>query len=174
MTRDIDTVMTIRGDKKVVDDFETRIKELSLRRDVYMRHVLENELDSLESRQPNTEQAYKLILGMWQARRGDRRKIGMKFPRELVDRINQICAAKRIPRDLFIESILRFLAYGWEKQDVRSPLVMAAEYLKEPTRDITGDQSTIYDSIFMSDEVAKTLHSIVNDFAKPRHGRRDE
>lgn len=144
-------VMTITVSKSIALPFESLMKRLNLRRDSYLSSQLENEIDLLEQ-VPKLKEATRTYFRLV-AQRGnvDKVKMGMKLSEELIVKINKVCKEKGIPRDLFIERFLNFLANGYSTgkpfEDIPSPLGKAAEYLEDPYKD-TVNELNIYKQHF--------------------------
>lgn len=153
-------VMTIRLKKGVVVKFDAALKALKLRRDEYLREQLEREIEHLAAVRPNSELATRYLQLSKMERFSDRVKVGLKLPAELIERINAVCAEKRVPRDLFIESFLRFLVDGWPEEGVASPLAKAYEYLNDPYWDVDGSLNLYARRCSLSDEQASLLEEL--------------
>ena len=59
-----------------------------------------------------------------------------------------------------METFFRYLAYGWPERGAQSPLVMAADYLRDPYRDVEG-QATIYEQrCCLAESTVKVLRGL--------------
>ena len=153
-------VMTVRLDKTVVDDLGELLRELGLRRDDYLRTRLPYEVNLLSELSPNPEIALAYLQSRMQRQRSPRTKLGLKLPESLVQQINEVCTEKKVPRDFFVETFFRYLAYGWPERGAQSPLVMAADYLRDPYRDVEG-QATIYEQrCCLAESTVKVLRGL--------------
>jgi hypothetical protein len=155
-------VMTLRLRERVIRGLDLSMKDLKLRRDEYLREKLEQEVETLSQVTPNSEVATRYLQMSKMERFSDRVKVGFKLPADLIDRINAVCADKRIPRDLFVESFLDFLVNGWPEEGVASPLVKAYEYLNDPYRDVDGSLNLYAERCSLSDEQARLLDELNN------------
>jgi hypothetical protein len=153
-------VMTVRLDEKVVKELDAQLQELRLRRDQYLRGRLPIEIEELADLDPNSEFAASYIQLRRQGRATSRVKIGLKLPEDLIGRINEVCAEKFVPRDLFIETFFRFLAYGWPEEGVISPLVKAADYLRDPYRDVDGAKKLYKKSCHLTDRQVHLMQEL--------------
>ena len=155
-------VMTLRLREQVIRNFDAQLKALKLRRDEYLRAKLETEVESLSQICPNSELAARYLQLSKMERFSDRVKVGFKLPADLIERINAVCADKRIPRDLFIESFLDFLVNGWPEEGVVSPLAKAYVYLDDPYWDVNGAPNLYSQRCSLSDEQARLLDEFEN------------
>lgn len=161
MKTNVMKVMTVRLDSKVVEDLDARLRDVSLRRDEYLRGHLPNEIEVLGDLDPNSKRAAAYLQERRQDQSTTRVKVGLKLPEGLIDRINTVCAEKLIPRDLFIETFFRFLAYGWPEQGAISPLVKAAEYLRDPYRDVDGETNLYKKSCRLTDRHVQLIQELL-------------
>ena len=163
--------MTVRADGKVVEDFDELLQELRIRRDNYLRSQLEIEVEQLADIEPNSERAADFLRHGRLGRSKSRVKVNLKLPETLIARINVVCAEKRVSRDSFIETLLRFLAYGWPDQGIVSPLVKTAEYLRDPFRDLLGSSSLLYrQRCTLTDQQTELLQSLLEMEDAPADG----
>lgn len=153
-------VMTVRLDEKVAKDLEIHLKDLGLRRDEYLRNQLGVAIGQLALIAQNTEFAATYINSRRQRQNRPRIKIGLKLPEKLIGRINDVCAEKRVPRDLFIEEFFRFLAYGWPEEGVTSPMAMAADYLRDPYRNVSDSLNLYEQRCALTEKEAKVLQEL--------------
>ena len=166
MESNANKVMTVRLKEGVVRGFDTKLKDLKLRRDEYLRMQLEREIESLAKISPNSESSARYLQMTRMERFSDRIKVGIKLPFALIERINKVCADKRVPRDLFIESFIDFLVNGWHEEGVAgvaSPLDKAYVYLSDPYGDFVGEPSVLYQNrCTLTDEQARLLTELEN------------
>jgi hypothetical protein len=123
---------------------------------------LVREIESLAVINPNSELATRYLQITRMERFSDRIKIGIKLPTSLIERINSVCANKKVPRDLFIESFLDFLVNGWPEEGVQSPLDKAYEYLNDPYWDVVNQPNLYLQRCSLSDEQARLLDELAN------------
>ncbi|MFA5370690.1 MAG: hypothetical protein WC298_01795 [Sideroxydans sp.] len=154
-------VMTVRLKENVVLEFDTKLKDLKLRRDEYLRMQLEREIETLAEISPNSELATRYLQATRMERFSDRLKVGIKLTARLIERINEVCSEKRVPRDLFIESFLDFLVNGWPEFGVDcSPLDKAYEYLNSPYRDTVNAPNLYAQRCSLTEEQARMLDEL--------------
>lgn len=159
-------VMTVRLSKTVVDDLAERMRDLGMKRDDYLRTRLPYEVNLLAEIPTNSEVSADYLQKRQQRQRLPLTKIGLKLPEILVKQINQVCTEKNVPRDIFVETFFRYLAYGWPEMGAQSPLVMAAEYLIEPYRDVEGGQSIYKKRCTLPESaltILKELDTLISD-----------
>ena len=143
--------ITVRIQESFSKALDSWLKKLHLRRDTYLNHVLLGELDHLEKLSPNSEKVAKYLRQQRGAIPG-KQKMVMTLDEELVSRMNQVCEAKGIVRDAFLEDFITYLLIGDSERDIVSPLLKASEYLNDPRRD--WDQSEKpYEELHMTDEL---------------------
>lgn len=160
MKSDTLKVMTVRLRERVVLQFNAALNDVSLRRDEYLREQLDGEVERLAEIKPNSQFTAHYMQRSLMAPFSDRIKVGLKLPQRLIQRINEVCAEKNVPRDLFIESFLNFLANGWPEKDIASPLAKAYEYLHDPYRD-GGDSANLYaQRCTLSEECARGFEQL--------------
>jgi len=162
MESNANKVMTIRLKESVVRGFDTKLKDLKLRRDEYLRMQLEREIESLAKISPNSELSARYLQMTRMERFSDRIKVGIKLPFALIERINKVCADKKVPRDLFIETFIDFLVNGWPEEGVDSPLDKAYEYLYQSYWDVVGGQNLYLQRCSLTDEQARLLTELEN------------
>lgn len=169
-------VMTVTLAKTVAEEFEARIKDINLRRDSYLADQLKEEVERLAEIPAPTDLAISYVRLSEQYSKVEKLKIGLKLPEELIARINEVCQEKRVPRDIFVEIFLDFLANGYIFNDIPSPLAMASAYLSDPFRN-WDDSVNIYSKRFNVPEVfADLLIESFEDQKKTtsRKGRENE
>lgn len=102
---------SIRIWRPALEKFDARIKHACLRRDAYLTRILERELDELDAAVgvPNSEAAQRFIASRLEAL-SPRKLVTLTLPDGLVQRLDDICAAKRIVRDSFFNRLFFLLA----------------------------------------------------------------
>jgi hypothetical protein len=96
--------------KDVIKELDAKIDASCLRRDAYLRRVLEVELDYLDAEVsiPNSKASYDYVFATLD--RFDRKLVSLALPTEITARLNDICARKRIVRDAFFNRLFLLLA----------------------------------------------------------------
>lgn len=105
---------TFRVDAERWELFNKECKASFLRRDAYLSHVLTGETKIIEQLPQNCEEAHQWLKNRWFGQYGRLRKdvtefVSVMLDKPLVDRLNQACNDRRIPRDAFIHCMLMFL-----------------------------------------------------------------
>ena len=105
---------TFRVDAKRWELFNRECKASFLRRDAYLSHVLPGEIEIIEQLPQNCEEAHQWLKNRWFGQYGRLRKdvtefVSVMLDKPLVDRLNEACNDRRIPRDAFIHCMLMFL-----------------------------------------------------------------
>ena len=96
--------------RPIIDKLETKIDSACLRRDAYLAKVLEGELDWLDQEVsiPNSKASYEYVFERLDVL--DRKLVSLALPTALTQRLNEICARKRIVRDAFFNRVFLLLA----------------------------------------------------------------
>jgi hypothetical protein len=94
----------------VIKKLESKLESACLRRDAYLNRVLGIELDRLDNEVAlaNSESAQQFIADRLDAL--PRKLVTLTLKPELVDRLDDICRRKRIPRDAFFNRLFLLLA----------------------------------------------------------------
>jgi len=112
MTNALKTVtkISVKIWKPIFEKLETKLEAACLRRDAYLAKLLAVELDHLENEVsiPNTQASYDYVLSQLEA--FDRKLVSLALPQELISRLNEICARRRIVRDAFFNRLFLLLA----------------------------------------------------------------
>ena len=104
------TTITVKIWKRVLEKFDEKIEAACLRRDGYLARVIEAELPCLEQEipVPNSDAVSKFIMSQLDLL--DRKPISIKLPTSLAQKLDLVCAARRIPRDALVNRLLFLLA----------------------------------------------------------------
>jgi hypothetical protein len=96
--------------RPIIEKLEHKMDTACLRRDAYLAKVLEAELGWLDQEVsiPNSKASYDHVFERLD--RLDRKLVSLALPTELTQRLNEICARKRIVRDAFFNRIFLLLA----------------------------------------------------------------
>lgn len=94
----------------ILEKLDKKIETACLRRDAYLAQVLQVELNFLdiEVSIPNSESARQFISD--RLAKLECKPVGLTLPIGLITRLNDICEAKRIPRDAFFNRLFLLLA----------------------------------------------------------------
>lgn len=161
-------VMTVKIDETLAKKLDDLLDRVWIGRDTYLNRVLLDAIAKFEDRPKNSDRAAHVVRLMRNNPATKRRKLGLKLSPSLIERITGLCNEKQVPRDLFIQSFLSFLAYGYKDPEgdpfksFVSPLAKAATLLEDPFIDAHGDID-IFRSCFRSDEEARLLGLFVRD-----------
>jgi len=167
-------VMTLQLNAGLVAKLGQNLEDLCLRRDVYLSKQLAREIEKLNELPANSDiVAGYLRLGR-QHSVTSMVKVGIKLPEPLVSRINAVCAEKRVPRDLFVETFMRFLTNGAPEFGVdASPLDKASEYINDPYWDALGNPNIYRKSCQPSEDLIGFLRSFDAPEDPPMTGNDD-
>lgn len=127
--------ITVQVWKRVAERLDATLRDAAYRRDAYLAKVIESELEWLDSEVsiPNSEAAQSFVAH--EIARLPRKAVTLRLPQTVVERLAEICGAKRIVRDAFFNRLflllaadpksidqLLFAGYGDEKADWRADL----------------------------------------------------
>ena len=111
-TKNLKTIpkISVRIWRPLIAKLDEKIEAACLKRDAYLRRVLERELEYLDEEVsiPNSQASYDYIFGQLDA--FDRKLVSLSLPPQISDRLNEICARKRIVRDAFFNRLYLLLA----------------------------------------------------------------
>ncbi len=96
--------------RPTIEKLDQKIETACLRRDAYLAKVLETELNWLDQEVsiPNSKASYDYVFDRLDQL--DRKLVSLALPTELTQRLNGICARKRIVRDAFFNRVFLLLA----------------------------------------------------------------
>ena len=106
---------TFRVDVERWKLFNKECKVSFLRRNAYLNHVLPGEINIIEQLPQNSEEAHQWLKYRWLGEEYGRLHkdatefVSVMLDKPLVDRLNQVCNDRRIPRDAFVHCMLMFL-----------------------------------------------------------------
>ena len=102
--------ISVRIWRPIIKKLDAKLEAACIRRDAYLRKVLEIEVGCLENEVsiPNSQAAYDYIAATLD--KFDRKLVSLALPTELTSRINEVCARKRIVRDAFFNRLFLLLA----------------------------------------------------------------
>ena len=102
--------ISVRIWQPIIQMLTEKMDSACLRRDAYLRRVLEVELDFLESEVaiPNSPASYDYVFKELEG--FNRKLVSLALPAELTARLNEICERKRIVRDAFFNRLFLLLA----------------------------------------------------------------
>lgn len=154
------TRITVRISASLLALLDVQLKDLHLRRDAYLNYTLGAEVDELEKLPANSAGAQRLLRQL----RGaipDKARFAITLDTDLVERINAACKSKGIVRDAFIESYIRFLTQGdIEGDSCISPLVKAADFLRNPRREYSYSTPPYIDLYWSEEDMASAANPI--------------
>lgn len=154
-------VMTLLLDESLLGEFDELNKSLGLRRDGHLRKHLLREIEKLAELQANSPFVAEYLRLQRQASGRVLKKVGIKLPGSLMERINEVCAEKRVPRDLFIETFIKFLVKGRPDIGVdASPMHKALAYINDPYWDAHGDPNIYNNTCQPPEEVIELLSAL--------------
>jgi hypothetical protein len=96
--------------RPIIDKLDAKLEAACLRRDAYLKRVLEVELGWLESEValPNSRASFDFVFENLDAL--DRKLVSLALPHELTGRLNEVCSRKRIVRDAFFNRLFLLLS----------------------------------------------------------------
>jgi hypothetical protein len=151
-------VMTLQLGRAIMAQLDVKCGDLNLRRDSLFRKQLPREIEKLASLPANSPPVAAYLQQTRQQSGEAKIKVGMKLPESLIERINTVCAEKRVPRDLFVETFVEFLVKGDPDIGVdASPLDKAYTYLNDPYWDAHGDPNIYSAACRPSEEILDLL-----------------
>jgi hypothetical protein len=102
--------ISVRIWQPIIQKLNDKMDFACLRRDAYLRRVLEVELDFLESEVaiPNSSASYDYVFKELEG--FNRKLVSLALPTDLTARLNEVCARKRIVRDAFFNRLFLLLA----------------------------------------------------------------
>jgi hypothetical protein len=162
-------VMTIRPRASKAKKLSKLLRDIGLNQSPYLNRLLWQEVERLSEIPANSEDALRYLRFEQAADQKDRVKVGLKLEPSLVQAINEVCEAKRVPRDLFIETFMDFLADGFDDPNgdpfnsVPSPLAKAQELIDDPYWETNGDLNIYRSSCAISDEVLRLIKNVKVD-----------
>ena len=96
--------------RPIIEKLDKKIDTACLRRDAYLAKILETELEWLDQEVsiPNSKASYDYVFERLDHL--DRKLVSLALPTDLTQRLNEICARKRIVRDAFFNRVFLLLA----------------------------------------------------------------
>jgi len=111
-TKTLKTVpkISVRIWRPIIEKLDAKLESACLRRDAYLSKVLETELNWLDHEVaiPNSDASYDYVVQRIDEL--DRKLVSLALPADLISRLNEICARKRIVRDAFFNRLFLLLA----------------------------------------------------------------
>ena len=96
--------------RPIIEKLDAKLDAACLRRDAYLKRVLEVELGWLETEiaLPNSHESYEFVFEHLDTL--DRKLVSLALPHELTARLNELCSRKRIVRDAFFNRLFLLLS----------------------------------------------------------------
>ena len=96
--------------RPVIDKLDAKLNAACLRRDAYLKKVLEGELQWLDHEVsiPNSQASSDFVFEQLDTL--DRKLVSLALPSELTSRLTELCARKRIVRDAFFNRLFLLLS----------------------------------------------------------------
>lgn len=163
-------VMTVRIRKATAEKLVTLLKDIGIKRDIYLSQLLENEIEALRSHEPNSERAEQFVKFQESSSGADKIRLGIKLDKSLIEKMNDVCRMKRVSRDLFIETFFDYLANGYQDKTgdafntYPSPLDKVAAILNDPYWEVNGSLDLYKTRCFVSDETLSLLEGLNKSF----------
>ena len=149
------------------DYFNRECKVMSLRRDDLIDRLLPGELSLLEAIAPCDTVGSRWLkdrwVTMWRVTDAEMMNASVMLSESVLDRLNQACADKSVPRDAFFDCFIEYLT---------GRLVDPALVIKEPRSE--RDLESQVAAVMMDDELGDTdiqreLFSIASEWKKTRN-----
>lgn len=156
-------VMTIRIKINTAEKLFGLLKDIGVKRDAYISQLLNEEVKSLAQHEPNSEKAELFIRFKESASNNNKVRFSIKLSRKLIKKINDVCAEKRVPRDVFVETFFDFLANG--NGDTHSPLGKVQAILHDPYWE-SGKIDVYSRTCFVSDGTLEIMDELNRSFGK--------
>ena len=154
-------VMTLQQRGALMAQLDEKCSALGLRRDRQLRKYLSSEIEKLACLPANPPLVADYLRRQRQQSGEAMIKVGFKLPESLIERINTVCAEKRVPRDLFVETFIDFLVNGRSDVGVdASPLDKAFVYIDDPYWDAHGDPNIYGKTCQPPEEVIELLRAL--------------
>lgn len=103
------TKISIKVLRPLFDKLSSKCDEVCIRRDAYLNHLFSNEINKLESEvaEPNSLKAQQMLSRSFKEL--DTVQVGINLSVEVANRIAHVCAAKRVPRECWMNRIFLLL-----------------------------------------------------------------
>ena len=122
------TRITIKVKKDLKEQFLAWVSKFNISKDLFLRNQLPRELEYLSELPENSEIGRRInsTLGAGTER------LSISLPKTLVTKMESLCKAKGLHRDIFIDYYLDYLVHGDGEYEVASPLTKVEEILDNP------------------------------------------
>lgn len=103
------TKISVKVLRPLFSKLSAKFDEVCLRRDAYLNHFFLNEINNLESElsTPNSLEIERLLYRSFKEL--DTVQVGINLSTELANRITEVCAAKRVPRECWMNRVFLLL-----------------------------------------------------------------
>jgi hypothetical protein len=158
--------------KPIIENLDAKLETACLRRDAYLRKVLEIEVERLDEYVsiPNSQASYNYIAATLD--QFDRKLVSLSLPKELTSRLNEICARKRIVRDAFFNRLFLLLVASPEFLD--RLLDLPEDWRREIWSDYKSDLSFYKNGFYPLDAEIDPLEMIHFGFELANEKRKIE
>lgn len=154
------TTFTLRT--STFEAFENLVKEIGLRRDSYLSSLLEDALSALATLSPNSPDTQELLKQYYRSdssallELGELVRVNFSLNDALVQKMNETCREKQVPRDLFLDGLLEAASMA---------LGHAAETIGDPIYFCENQGIKFCNSYLLSEDEAEQLRQQIKDEA---------
>ena len=142
------TTLTIH--ESVLADFIQVCKQIGLRRDTYLNHVLPRAISLFESSRKKNSPEAKTITKLLHREKGGLKKFCVVLDRAVLKDLNTLCVKKSIPRDIFFEEVLKYLVH-----------TLNCSALHDPWSNFSDEGSSPFDHIFIGEVSMKEALAVL-------------
>jgi hypothetical protein len=103
------TKISVKVLRPLFNKLSSKFDEVCLRRDAYLNHIFSNEIKELESDLSISNSLKTERLLYRSLKELDTVQVGINLSTELANRITEVCAAKRVPRECWMNRIFLLL-----------------------------------------------------------------
>ncbi len=158
------TRITAFVDAEVAGRFDWYTTAIGLSKNTFLNATLPAELGELEGLPPNGAEGGRSLKLRLKIQSATRSRLNITLERSTADRMNEVCARKRIPRDLFLDAYLRFLVDGDPAGSCIGPLVKVAAVLENPRHEYYSYKGHgPYEDLSLSDEALKMAEKAMRE-----------
>jgi hypothetical protein len=138
--------LTARVARDGFEHLSSLAADIGIRRDRYLNKHLWDALEALEDLPGNSEASARVAQLVADSRGKAVRQVSLRLDTALIERINALCAEKRIPRDLFLDAAFEDLALA---------LNMALDTVSEPYKHVLDFEGTKLEAYLYTDAEAE-------------------
>lgn len=140
------TKLTARVARAGFEHLSSLAADIGIRRDRYLNKHLWDALEALEELPGNSEASARVAQLVADSRGKTVRQVSLRLDTGLIERMNALCAEKRIPRDLFLDAAFEDLALA---------LNMALDTVTEPYKHVLDFEGSKIEAYLYTDAEAE-------------------